>query len=70
MCPNKSTEEWAWQKENAPQDFDKAVAFEKELRLKDKHIWLTNQSVPLCEADLTEQDNDDLFGGCVGGCFT
>lgn len=70
MCPNKSTEEWVWQKENAPEDFEKAVQFEKTIQIKDKHVWLTNQTVPLSDADLTEMDNDDLFGGCAGGCFT
>jgi hypothetical protein len=69
MCPNKSAHEWAWQRENAPNDFRRAMAFERYIQKKDPDLWLTVSGKPLSESDLDEQD--DLFTGrCDSGmCF-
>jgi hypothetical protein len=32
MCPNRSDRQWLRLKENAPEDFEKAVAVEKEIQ--------------------------------------
>ena len=69
MCPNKTGSEWKWQKENAPEDFAKAVEFERQIQSIDPDLWLTQQAIPLDKIDMSD-DQLDLFGGCSGGCFT
>lgn len=69
MCPNKTQGEWKWQKESAPEDFSKAVAFEKEIQSVDPDLWLTQAAIPLADIDFST-DQEQMFGSCVGGCFT
>ena len=69
MCPNKPTSEWVWQKENAPEDFQKAIDFEQEIRVIDPHVWLTQEGKPLSECDFDAQQDIWAGGGCEGHCF-
>jgi len=69
MCPNKTQGEWKWQKESAKDDFAKAVQFEKDIQVNDADLWLTQAAIPLAEIDFSTEQNE-LFGSCVGGCFT
>lgn len=70
MCPNHTQEEWRDIKENKPDDWEKAVQFDKEIRKKDPHAFLHSDGIPLDKADLEER-NGVLFGhGCnTGHCF-
>ena len=70
MCPNKTQGEWAWQKKENPEDFEKAVQFEKEIQLHDPDLWLTQQCKPIGTIDFEDASQADMFGSCVGGCFT
>jgi hypothetical protein len=49
--------------------WEKALAFEDEMRKRDNHAFLHRSGVPLREVDFTEED--DLFTGKCdsGGCF-
>jgi hypothetical protein len=69
MCPNKTADEWKWQKQHAPGDFAKAVQFEKEIQLVDEDLWLTQAAKPLDTIEF--EDHPDMFTGlCDSGmCF-
>lgn len=71
MCPNKTRHEWQYQKDNFPQDHEKAVKFEQEIRKKDDALWLTQEARPLDEIDFSSMP--DMFSGssaCNSGyCF-
>lgn len=71
MCPNHHDSEWRHIKENIPEDFDRAVKFERELRKIDGDLWLNARGLPLDEIDFDEVGGQgDLFR-CDGGvCFT
>ncbi len=72
MCPNRSPAEWEYQRLNAPSDHEKAIAFEREIRLADDSLWLTCEGVPLDHIE--RKKSLDLFSGsgrCDSGyCFT
>ncbi|TEF58146.1 hypothetical protein IPC1477_18930 [Pseudomonas aeruginosa] len=69
MCPNMSSHDRRWQKENAPADFERACEFDRQLRLIDQDLWLVETAEPLEEADFSIES--DLFTGrCDSGmCF-
>jgi hypothetical protein len=69
MCPNQSEVEWREMKIHQPVDFAAAVDFEKEIQREDENLWLTQQAVPLDQADFAALP--DLFTGrCDSGvCF-
>ena len=69
MCPNHTRADWEWQKENAPDDHQKAVNFEIAMNRIDQDLWLTETGEPIDKADFKK---DDLFQGrCDSGmCFT
>lgn len=69
MCPNKSDHEWRMEKEDRPDEFEKAVKLEKELQEQDPDAWLHGSCKPLSEVDFTKPD--DLFTRpCDSGlCF-
>jgi hypothetical protein len=68
MCPNQSDYEWREIRKDASM-WEKALAFEDEMRKRDSHAFLHRSGVPLREVDFTEED--DLFTGKCdsGGCF-
>ena len=69
MCPNKPHHEWEWQRQNAPEDFRRAVEFEREIQRHDEDVWLTDTGASLDVADFSKPD--DMFTGrCDSGmCF-
>jgi hypothetical protein len=68
MCPNQRSSEWRDLRENHPADWDKAVAFEKDLNGGAETFALHSSGQPLSEL---ADDHPDLFGGdCMSGmCF-
>lgn len=70
MCPNQGDGEWRDLKENFPDEFQKAVELEREVRAKDANAFLHESCVPLDEVNFSREP--DLFGsvGCnSGACF-
>jgi hypothetical protein len=70
MCPNKSAHEWQLLKTESPNDFAKAVQFEKDIQKQDAEAWLTVNGIPLADVDFDNAVQGDIFGNCSGGCFT
>lgn len=71
MCPNKGVQGFKWQRDNAPADFAKAAAFERQIQDEDPDLWLTDQAIPLAHVDF-DDDQQDLFNAsrCDSGyCF-
>lgn len=70
MCPNQSPLMWSDMRKQQPDEFAKAVAFEKEVQQRDKHVWLHKAMIPLVDAvDVTDKQ-PGLFDGCDSGyCF-
>lgn len=70
MCPYRSDHEWRDIKNNAPEDFARAVAFERGIRKRDEHAYLHKSMRPIDEVDFA--DRPDLFAKpCDSGfCFT
>lgn len=58
MCPNMRMEEWR-----------EVIQFDRDLRKRDPHAWLTDQAVPIDQADFDEA-NDVLFGRERGACHS
>lgn len=68
-CPNHTAHEWRDIRDNKPQDWQQAIQFDREIRLKDPHAYLHHDCVPLDQADLDER-NGILFEHCDSGlCF-
>lgn len=69
MCPNHTQTEWRDIRDNKPDDWARAVAFDREMRERDPNVYLHADCVPLDEADLDEK-NGVLFQHCDSGmCF-
>lgn len=69
MCPNHTAAEWRDIKDNKPEDWHRAIEFDRTMRMKDPHAYLHHDCVPLSEADLDER-NGILFEHCGSGhCF-
>lgn len=45
----------------------KVVQFDRDVRQRDPHAWLTDQAVPISEADFDDA-NEVLFGRERGAC--
>ncbi len=73
MCPNKSTNEWLWEKKNAPDDFLKAIQLEEAIREEDEDLYLTRFCRPLktiTDNELNDNQLDLFTGRCDSGmCF-
>lgn len=76
MCPNRRNEEWAHLRDNRPDDWLLAVAFDDWLRspenpMCDTHAYVHHSGVPLAEAEIDVDDSQTLFErGCESGqCF-
>lgn len=67
-CPNHSDFEWKKMKEERPDEFAMACAFEREIQQRDPDAWLHSSCVPLGEVDFS---GNDLFATpCDSGvCF-
>lgn len=57
-------------KEHEPDDFNKAVQLEREIREKDSGMYLSPRRIPLDQINFANEPS--LFTGsdCVGECFT
>lgn len=72
MCPHRRNSQWQRLKMFYPQDFQKAVQLDKEIRAKDKMggVWLHDSRKPLDEIDFeTEEKNQPELGCDSGYCF-
>lgn len=70
MCPNRAHAEWMHLKHNFPDDWQKAVDFEIEIRKKDDALWLTKSGKPLSELPENTDEPDLFTGRCgSGNCF-
>lgn len=65
-CPNMHMHEWREVKDD-PRDWPKVIRFDRELRKLDPHAWLTDQAVPIDQADFDDA-NEVLFGRERGAC--
>jgi len=65
MCPNMHMREW--REVMAGPDREKVIAFEREIRQRDKDVWLTDQCVPIEQADFSKQ-NETLWGDSGAHC--
>lgn len=69
MCPNHTQEEWRDIRDNKPNDWRQAVAFDKWIRIHDKNAYVHADCVPLDQAEL-DDSNGVLFTHCDSGmCF-
>lgn len=70
MCPNRSQKEWAYMKNNNPEDFQKAVNFEKDLQKDFPWLWLHKDGIPIHLVDFKEDEQVDMSQTCDSGlCF-
>jgi 3'-phosphoadenosine 5'-phosphosulfate sulfotransferase (PAPS reductase)/FAD synthetase len=69
MCPMHSKDEWEHLKRNHPDEFEKAVLLERELREKEPNSFLHQSRVPLDQVPFDE--TEDMFvNHCNSGmCF-
>jgi hypothetical protein len=65
MCPNMHMREW--REVMAGSDRDKVIAFEREIRRHDPHVWLTDQCVPIEKADFSIT-NETMWGDSGAEC--
>jgi len=84
-CPYRSASEWLDLKENSPNEWQDAVAFDRENRNNPlaartgsttDHLFVWKKGIPLDEVDLVEEAKKERDGKqlhlfvCVDGCFT
>lgn len=66
MCPNQQMQEWREVMADE-RDRPKVIRFERNIRERDPHVWLTDQAVPIELADFDDH-NEVLFGRDRGAC--
>lgn len=69
MCPNQSDDEWREVMQNRPDEFQKAVEIERELRRVDPYAWLHKQCVPLDQVDFSKPQLEFNRACDSGECF-
>jgi hypothetical protein len=75
MCPNMPNEEWRAVRDKYPEDFERAVQLDEEIRAEDLErggtgVWLHHSRVPLRDADLDAVDRADTGRPCgLGLCM-
>lgn len=75
MCPNKANEEWRYEREHYPEDFEAACVLDEEIRQEDieaggSGVWLHHSRVPLREANLEVEDRRGPMRQCgLGMCM-
>jgi hypothetical protein len=71
MCPNQSEIAWRELKRRGDGDFEKTVAMEREIRLRDPNMYLHRLAIPVDEAVEVSEGQYDMFDGCDSGyCMT
>jgi len=76
FCPFKSDAEWAELQSTAPDEFARAVKFEKDIQVKksmrgflDTVVYIHRSCTPLDKVQFSNWDQIDLFGNeCEGMC--
>jgi hypothetical protein len=76
MCPHRRNSEWRYIRDNYPEDWQRAIALDEELRhaapldtLNDDRLWLHRDRVPLAEADIDTPDKGENRQCGMGMCF-
>lgn len=69
MCPHMTNREWQDIRDNAPEDFQRAIAVDEQIREKDPNVFLHRSGKPLRMADLGGSDGQQVFGCDSGNCF-
>jgi len=70
MCPNQSADAWRQMRRDLPDEYQKAVTLDAEIRLVDPHVYLHSSGKPLPEGVELSDNQPGLFDGCDGGyCF-
>lgn len=74
-CPNLDNDEWLEEKEQTPEDFQKAIDLETEINERDikgghTGVWLHESRVPLAQADFTAKRTTPLEQLCAATCWT
>lgn len=67
MCPMQSSQEWRHLKIDEPENFERALALEGELRARDPDVYLHRLGLPLAEAVEQTEQQPGLFDGCDSG---
>lgn len=69
FCPNQSDQEWLSVKTDSPEEFQKAVELEREIRKLDPFAWFHGSCVPLDQVDFSAPEG--LFSRACdsGACF-
>jgi len=71
MCPNRDNHTWQQMKDNEPDDFNKAVRFEKVINGAGwGDIYLHHDIITLDKVDFVKQSQAGLFDECSYSCFT
>lgn len=68
MCPNMRVGEWREVMED-DRDRPKVIQFDLDMRKLDRHVWLTDQAVPIDQADFDDA-NEVMFGRDRGACHS
>lgn len=69
MCPHQTDAEWDELKRNYPDDWQKAVELEREIRERDPHVWLHRSAVPLDQAPLAPKKDAGPSQCSLGICM-
>jgi len=72
MCPNRHDDEWLWMKKNVPEDYEKAIQFERDLQKDFDYLYLHQTGKPIGEVIFTQRAKQmDIFDQfCdTGLCF-
>ncbi len=67
MCPNRDHAAWIDMKNNRPDDWNKAVEFEREMRLKDDGLYLHQSGRVLNEVPENWHSKEPYTGRCTEG---
>jgi hypothetical protein len=74
MCPNRDDEQWLDMQKNWPDDFARAVAFEREMQEKRSDFYLHRSLKPLDQVEFGTSQRSffrtDDENTCLEGCFT
>lgn len=74
MCPNRDDEQWLDMRVNWPEDFSRAVQFERDMQTKRSDFFLHRSLRPLDTVDFTTTQKTMFRGNgendCSEGCFT
>jgi len=72
MCPHKRNAEWRNIRDNYPEEWQKAIQLDEEVRMQDKEkaMWLHHSRVPLAEANIDTDESKKVVQQCtLGVCF-